>query len=80
MSQVRNASAALCSKTSSSGDEESAAKREIPDLDEGHLAMTYAALATLATLGDDLDSIDTEATVRTIRALQREDGRWELGP
>lgn len=75
MPQALSLSAASCSATLSSGDEESAAEREMPYLDEGHLAMTYTALATLATLEDDLASVDTEATIQAIKALQQEDGR-----
>lgn len=43
--------------------------------EEGHLAMTYAALAILVTLGDSLERVNAKAIVQAIRSLQQEDGR-----
>lgn len=47
------------------------------DMNEGHLAMTFSALATLSSLGDDLTSVDVMTTVQAMRFLQREDGRYD---
>lgn len=44
--------------------------------EEGHLAMTYSALATLMALGDKLECVDVEATVLMVKSLQEEDGRY----
>ena len=46
------------------------------EFDQGHIAMTYSALAALLTLGDDLSRVDGPATVRALGALQCEDGSF----
>ena len=44
--------------------------------DQGHIAMTYTALATLIILGDDLSRVDRKAVVAGVRALQLADGSF----
>lgn len=44
------------------------------DLDSGHIAMAYTALATLVMLGDDLSRVRREAVLRWLRTLQGADG------
>jgi geranylgeranyl transferase type-1 subunit beta len=41
---------------------------------EGHLAMTYSALATLYTLGESFDDLPKKAIVKQLSRLQGEDG------
>lgn len=41
---------------------------------EGHLAMTYSALATLYTLGESFDDLPKKAVIRQLSRLQGEDG------
>jgi geranylgeranyl transferase type-1 subunit beta len=43
---------------------------------QGHLAMTYSALAVLLTIGDDLSRLDRENLVEGIRGLQQENGSF----
>ena len=41
---------------------------------EGHLAMTYSALATLYTLGESFDDLPKKAIIKQLSRLQGEDG------
>lgn len=44
---------------------------------EGHITMTYTALATLAILGDDFSRVDRAKTMCWLKGLQMEDGSFE---
>lgn len=44
--------------------------------DQGHIAMTYTALATLLILGDDLSRVNRKSVVAGVRALQLADGSY----
>lgn len=43
---------------------------------QGHIAMTYTALASLRTLGDDYARLHRRAVVDALRSLQQEDGSF----
>ncbi|XP_033750629.1 geranylgeranyl transferase type-1 subunit beta-like [Pecten maximus] len=45
-------------------------------LDSGHIAMTYTALASLLILGDDLSKVNKRAIAAGLQALQQEDGSF----
>jgi len=44
--------------------------------DQGHIAMTYTALATLVILGDDLSRVPRTSVLAGVRALQLPDGSF----
>ena len=44
---------------------------------QGHVTMTYTALATLALLGDDLSRVNRAKTVQWLSTLQNEDGSFQ---
>jgi len=46
------------------------------DFRQGHLAMTYTALATLRSLGDDLSRVDRAGIVRSLSTHQLENGSF----
>ena len=46
------------------------------EYDQGHIAMTYTALATLIILGDDLSRVNRKSVVAGVRALQLTDGSY----
>ncbi|CAM9925204.1 unnamed protein product [Choristocarpus tenellus] len=46
-------------------------------VNQGHLAMTYTAIASLAALGDDGRGINKQAIICAVGALQQEDGGTE---
>lgn len=43
---------------------------------QGHIAMTYTALATLIALGEDLSALDRSQLVKGLRCLQQADGSF----
>lgn len=47
----------------------------VTELDCGHIAMTYTALASLVILGDDLSRIDRKSIRDHLKMLQCKDGR-----
>ncbi|KAB7495316.1 Geranylgeranyl transferase type-1 subunit beta [Armadillidium nasatum] len=56
--------------------EDMKSKDTIIELDCGHIAMTYTALASLVILGDDLSRVDRDGIQNHIRLLQCEDGSF----
>jgi len=45
--------------------------------DQGHIAMTYTALATLIILGDDLSKVNRKSVLAGVRALQLPNGSYK---
>ncbi|GKY99234.1 hypothetical protein MPSEU_000878700 [Mayamaea pseudoterrestris] len=44
---------------------------------QGHISMTYTALATLHTLGDDFSRVNRHGILQSLRALQLENGSFK---
>jgi len=58
------------------GEEKAGKGNGLEYADGGHLAMTYAALATLLILGDDLGRVDKVSILEGMRKLQQADGSF----